>query len=218
LQTRSVAAIRLGITPRDWLSSIPERELLRCGLSVGAVGPRGKAAAVIGREILFADVAVAARSPGAGAVIVDVQAFLDLCRVRTTAATALQQTDKRVLALRRVRRMVRRHKHPLDPLEEIAGDQGFVLALVQPPEPMKVAAVDRILEDLMDLGADERPPGRSVREAGSCGLLRDRLQGDIAGRVPLEQLRNDWCTFWIRLDPASYRTVRLTDWRKTWPG
>lgn len=73
-------------------------------------------------------------------------------------------------------RMIRRLEYLLHSLIEIACDERLVLPLLQMARPVEVAAVHRILQDLMDLGLHERLARGPVRETRSGGLFRDRLE------------------------------------------
>ena len=168
-------------------------------------------------EVFFPDVAVSTGPLGAGAVVVDVLAFLQLGGERAAAATALHQTDERVLSFRAVRRVVRRHEHALNALEQVAADQRLVLALVHASQPHEIVAVDRVLEKLMDLRPNQRLSVGSIGETGGSRLLGQSPERHVARRVPLEQLRDDRCAVGVRFDSPRHRTVHVTDRREAWP-
>jgi len=110
-----------------------------------------------------------------GAVVIAVLAFLRLrCEGATTPATRHDAVEC-VLTFR-VARMVGCGKHILHSGEEIARDDRLVNAVMQLPQPVGLAVVDRILEHLMDLGFHQRGTAGSVREPDCCCLLGQRLQ------------------------------------------
>ena len=112
----------------------------------------------------------------AGAVVVDVLPFLRLGCKSASAAAARHQPRECVLALR-VARMVGGGKDVLHSGEEIARDERLVKSLMELSQPIELAVIDRVLEELMDLGFDQRSAAASsVRESHGCRLLRERLQ------------------------------------------
>jgi hypothetical protein len=51
----------------------------------------------------------------------------------------------------------------------------FARVLIWSPEPVELAVVDRILEQLMDLGLHHRGTASSVGESDCCGFLRQAI-------------------------------------------
>lgn len=115
----------------------------------------------------------------AGAVVVDVLALLGLRGVSTPASSTGDESGERVPPLR-VARAVRRGKDLLHAVEEPARDDRRVQALVQLPEPVELAVVDRVVQQLVDLRLDERRAARAVRQPGGGSQLRERLQRVLA--------------------------------------
>ena len=123
-------------------------------------------------QLLLADVRVAARTAVPGAVVVDVLALLRLRRKRASASPAGHESGKRVSSLR-VARMVGRCEDLLHAVEEVARDDRLVEPLVQLSEPVELAVVDRVLQDLVDLAtvASGLPPVLFVRPAAAAFLV-----------------------------------------------
>ncbi|OFW12589.1 MAG: hypothetical protein A3H29_05620 [Acidobacteria bacterium RIFCSPLOWO2_02_FULL_67_21] len=103
------------------------------------------------RELLLADVRIAAAPVEARAAVVGVLALLAFSGHGAAAAGAGEQPHEGVLLLGvpGARLPV---QHILDLLEPLTGDQGRMRAPVHLPEPPEITGIDHILEDAVDLG------------------------------------------------------------------
>ncbi|HEY7290198.1 MAG TPA: hypothetical protein VH583_10215 [Vicinamibacterales bacterium] len=130
--------------------------------------------AELANQFLLAHVRIAAWTTVACAVVVDVLALLRLrCECATTPATH-HHTGECMLTFR-VARMVGCGEHILHSGKEVTRNDWLVKALMQLSQPVELAVVDRVLEELMNLGFDQRRPARPVRQPDRRRLLRQRL-------------------------------------------
>ncbi|MCO5156828.1 MAG: hypothetical protein M9945_08745 [Aquamicrobium sp.] len=157
----------------------------------------------------------------AGAVIVDVFLLLDLADHRAAAARAGDQArEGEVVGHAPMLAGVPAIHHALHPLPCLDRDQRLVLALIELAVPLEPAGVKAIAQDRMHGAGGNRRAALLVDETSSAGLLGHLFQRKLAGRVPLEQLRDDRRDLWIDGDdlaPVRAGDVQVAERRLRWP-
>lgn len=129
------------------------------------------------------------RALGTGAVVVDILALLQSA-VNEQPQRVHLTTHEQMLSLRAVRRVVRSYEHPLNGLEQVATDQRRCWPSYMDPSPHEVAAVDWILQKLVDRCQNQR-----LAETFARGE-RSRSMGHIEMTATVRPGRSDRESRW----------------------
>ena len=157
----------------------------------------------------------------AGAVVVDVFLLLDLADHRAAAARACDQArEGKVVGHASMLAGVPAVHHALHPLPCLDRNQRIVLALIELAVPLEPASVKAIAQDRMHGASGNRLAALLVNETGATGLLGHLFQSELAGCIPLEQLRDDRRNLGVHGDdlaPVRTGDIQIAERSFRWP-